>query len=127
MDDCAHTVDLRCFFAEISANLGALDSNRSRNDRTLDPRRGREAGCRTGKLAEEMSSVGNSTNLRDPESDEVFVLLDLKDETSEVGDDAPEEISDRIEGFSGLRVDSVIQWCSSSGDWRPFQRWVEVN
>jgi hypothetical protein len=64
--------------------------------------RDREIGCRTGRLEESLLFGGvRGINFLDdldphqgPQRDEAFVLLDLTDEESEIGDDPPEDVSE---------------------------------
>lgn len=46
-------------------------------------------------------------DLRDPQIEDALVLVDLRDELSEIGEDRPED--DAMEGLAGLMLDSEIQ------------------
>jgi hypothetical protein len=64
--------------------------------------RGREIGCRAERLEESLLLGGvRGINFfedldphQGPQRDEAFVLLDLTDEESEIGDDPPEDASE---------------------------------
>ena len=118
-------VPRRAFFAGVFSRTGALDSQRSRDARTLDSLTGTKGvgawrtgifeGCfesSTGDGAGDFFAfrshhVGMADNEAD-QIDDALVLVDLTEEESETGDDAPEDVIEYV-GLSGRIDDSEIQ------------------
>jgi hypothetical protein len=69
----------------------------------------------------ESHQAGIPADLMLPQREEAFVLFDLTEDASEIGEEPPEDVSEYTEGLSGRMLDSEIQWCSADRSSHPFQ------
>jgi hypothetical protein len=65
--------------------------------------------------------------VKEPQIEDALVLVDFIEDESETGEDRPEEVTEAINGLSGLIDDSEIQSRSDSLYWHPSQSLFDVS